>query len=66
MVQFRQDRMTEKERLEALLNRQPVDRVIFDNMSYTFAAAMLGYSKVDMYTDPEKAFWAKLRLRTSG
>ena len=27
MVEFRQDKMTEKERFEALLNRKPVDRV---------------------------------------
>jgi uroporphyrinogen decarboxylase len=60
MVQFRQDRMTEKERREALLNRQPVDRVTFDTMALSFAAAMVGYSKVDMYEDPEKFFWARL------
>jgi uroporphyrinogen decarboxylase len=60
MVQFRQNRMTDKERYAALLNRQPVDRVSFDTMSISFAAAMTGYSKVDMYEDPEKHFWARL------
>jgi uroporphyrinogen decarboxylase len=61
MVQFRQDRMTEKERLEALLNRQPVDRVIFAPFAIAFAAAMVGYSNIDIYEDPEKCFWARLR-----
>jgi uroporphyrinogen decarboxylase len=61
MVQFRQDRMTEKERWAALLNRQPVDRVIFEMIAVSFAAAMVGYSKVDVYEDPEKCFWAQLR-----
>lgn len=63
MAQFRQDRMTEKERLEALLNRQQVDRVAFLLMTFGFAAAMVGYSKVDAYENPEMAFWAKLRTQ---
>jgi uroporphyrinogen decarboxylase len=63
MVQFRQDRMTEKERSEALFNRQPVDRVPFEMMAIAFAAAMVGYSKVDVYKDPEKSFWAQLRTQ---
>jgi uroporphyrinogen decarboxylase len=63
MGQFRQDRMTEKERREALLNRQPVDRVPFDVLSVSLAAAMVGESKVDMYVDYEKCFWAQLRTR---
>jgi uroporphyrinogen decarboxylase len=61
MVQFRQDKMTEKERRTALLNRQPVDRVTLDLMSSAFAAAMVGYSKVEIYEDPEKAYLAKSR-----
>jgi uroporphyrinogen decarboxylase len=63
MVQFRQDRMTEAERWDALLKRQPVDRVMFQTFATAFAAAMVGYSKVDMYQDPEKAFRAKLRTQ---
>jgi uroporphyrinogen decarboxylase len=61
MAQFRQDRMTEKERWEALLNRQPVDRVTFHTFAFAFAAAMVGYSKVDVYEDPEKCFWAQVK-----
>ena len=57
------DRMTEKERLAALLKRQPVDRVTFDTTSHVFAAAMVGCSKVDIYADPEKAFWAKYQTQ---
>ena len=59
MAQFRQDRMTEKERLEALLNRQPVDRVPFHPMATAFCALNVGCSKADMYEDPEKNFWAQ-------
>jgi uroporphyrinogen decarboxylase len=61
MLQFRQGRMAEKERFEALLKRQPVDRIPFDTMATAFAATMVGYSKVDVYEDPEKCFWAQLR-----
>jgi uroporphyrinogen decarboxylase len=60
---MRQDRMTQKERLEALLNRQPVDRVTFDMFAIAFAAATVGYSTVDVYEDPEKCFWAQLRTQ---
>lgn len=63
MAQFRQDRMTERERLEALLNRQQVDRVAFFPIHGSFAAAMVGYSKVDVYENPEMAFWARLRTQ---
>ena len=61
MAQFKQDRMTGKERLEALLNRQPVDRVAFNPFASSFAAAMTGYSKSAMYDDVEKAFEARSR-----
>jgi uroporphyrinogen decarboxylase len=60
MAQFRQDRMTRQERWSALLNRQPVDRVTFFPAAISFAAEVVGYSKVDMIEDPEKAFWAML------
>jgi uroporphyrinogen decarboxylase len=63
MAQFRQDRMTESERLEALLNRQPVDRVSLVLPALSFAAAMVGYSKIDVYEDAEKAFWAMSRTQ---
>jgi len=63
MAQFRQDRMTEKERREALLNRKPVDRVTLDLIAISFAAAMVGYSKVEVYEDYEKGFWSQLRTR---
>jgi len=61
MAQFRQDKMTGKERWAALFNRQPVDRVSFLPIASSFAAAMVGYSKVDMSEDPEKAFRAMSR-----
>jgi len=58
MTQFKQDRMTEKERFEALLNRQPVDRVPFFLWAFSFAAVNSGYPKVVFYADPEKSFEA--------
>ena len=59
MVQFRPDRMTEKERLEALLNRQLVDRAPFNLFARSFAAVNVGYSKVALYDDAEKSFEAQ-------
>jgi uroporphyrinogen decarboxylase len=63
MAQLRQDGMTSQERWVALLDRQPVDRVTLDVMAFAFSAAMVGCSKVDVYADPEKAFWAELRTQ---
>jgi len=56
MAQFKQDRMTEKERFQALLNRQPVDRVPFFMWALSFAAVNSGYPKIVTYADPEKSF----------
>lgn len=53
--------MTEKERLEALLNRQPVDRVPFYPYALSFSAVNVGYSKVVAYEDAGKIFEAILR-----
>ena len=61
MAQFRQDRMTEQERLEALLNRQPIDRVPFNLFGTSFAGVNVGLSIVAMYEDAEKSFEAQSR-----
>ena len=61
MAQFRQDRMTEKERFEALLNRQPVDRVPFNLFGFVFSAVNAGYPKSVWHSDPEKSFEAMRR-----
>lgn len=55
---LRPDRMTEKERLKALLNRQPVDRVPFNLFCRSFAALNVGYSIASVYDDTEKCFEA--------
>jgi len=60
MAQFRQDKMTEKERWEALMNRQPVDRVPLFLFSFGFASRNVGYSLSSMYEEPEKSFWAQV------
>jgi uroporphyrinogen decarboxylase len=56
MARFKLDRMTEKERFQALLNRQPVDRVPFFPFALSFAAINSGYKKIVTYADPEKSF----------
>jgi len=58
MARFRQDGLTEKERFEALLHRQPVDRVPFYMWEFSFAAVTVGYPKVTTFTDPPKSFEA--------
>lgn len=58
MACFRKDRLTEKERFEALLNRDSVDRVPFYMWALSFAAIMVGYSKIVFFTDPPKSFEA--------
>jgi uroporphyrinogen decarboxylase len=59
MVKLKKEQMTEMERWEALLNRQPVDRVPFALLAMGFSAVNVGYSKVKAYDDPEKSFWAQ-------
>jgi uroporphyrinogen decarboxylase len=56
IAQFKQDRMTEKERFQALLNRQPVDRVPFFMWALSFAAVNCGYPKIVTYAEPDKSF----------
>ena len=60
MAQFRQDKMTEKERWEALLNRQPIDRVPLSLQSLGFSIRNVGYPLARTYDDPEKSFWAQV------
>lgn len=61
MAQFRQDRMTEKERLEALLSRQPIDRVPFGMFAFGFSAINVGYPISVWHSEPEKSFEAMRR-----
>ncbi len=58
MARFREDKLTEKERFEALLKREPVDRVPFYMWEMSFASVNVGYPKIITFTDPLKSFEA--------
>jgi len=60
MTQSKQDRMTEKERWNALLNRQPIDRVPLYLEAFGFSMVNVGYPIVRAYDDPEKSFWGQV------
>jgi uroporphyrinogen decarboxylase len=52
-------KMTNAERMEALLNRQPVDRVLFTHKGYSFCALNAGVAKADIFEFPEKSYYAQ-------
>ena len=52
--------MTEKERFEALLKRQPVDRVPFNLFALAYCSVNVGDPKL-VWFDPEKSFKAMWR-----
>ena len=47
----KKEKMTEKERLIAILNRQPVDRVPLFLLGFGFSARNVGFSTINMYED---------------
>jgi uroporphyrinogen decarboxylase len=51
--------LTSQERIEALYNRQPVDRVPFVHRGYAFSARNVGYAKADIYENPQRSFEAQ-------
>ncbi len=51
--------MTSNERMEAMLRREPVDRVLFVHKGYGFCAVNTGMAKADIYEFPEKSFQAQ-------
>jgi uroporphyrinogen decarboxylase len=55
----KQDRMTSQERIAALYNREPVDRVPFVHRGYGFSAKNVGYPIADIYENPFKSFEAQ-------
>ncbi len=59
-MRFRQDRMTSKERMEALFNHRKTDRVPIGAMSTGFNTRNAGYTVADAYIDPEKSFLGML------
>ena len=59
-MELRQDRMSGKERLDALFNYQKPDRVPIHGMSLGFSTKNVGYTVANAYDDPEKNFDAQL------
>jgi len=55
----RTHQMTQNERIEALLNRKPVDAVPFVHKGYSFCATNVGFPKADIFEFPEKSFQAQ-------
>lgn len=66
----KKEQMTSAERMEALYNRQSVDRVPFVHKGYAFCATNVGYPRADIYEFPERSFEAQLwtfeQYRTDG
>lgn len=60
MRSLRQKEMTEKERWEALLKREPIDRIPLYLASLGFSLRNVGYPVVRAYDDPEKSFWGQV------
>jgi uroporphyrinogen decarboxylase len=54
-----QDRMTRAERLDALLEGRPLDRIPFFSFTLGFCARNAGLPVADIYRDPEKSFLAQ-------
>ena len=59
-MQLRQDRMSSKERMEALFESRQPDRVPIGAMATVFSSKNAGYSVSTAYGDPEKSFYAML------
>ena len=56
---MKQDRLTRAERLNALLEGRPLDRVPFFSFALGFCARNVGSHVADIYRDPEKSFQAQ-------
>jgi len=52
--------MTQNERIDALLNRKPIDGVPFAHKGYSFCASNVGIPKADIFEFPEKSYQAQL------
>ena len=57
------ERMTSKERVEALLSGKPVDRVLLYPFMLGFCANNVGYPLSIIYSDAQKSFEAQLRTQ---
>jgi len=59
----RQDEMTSAERMAALVQGKPLDRIPFVPFILGFAARNTGFPITSFYEDPEKSFWASKMTR---
>ena len=59
----KQDKLSSSERLRALLEGKPVDRVPFLSFILGFCAKNMDYPVSSIYSDPEKSFWAQVYTR---
>lgn len=57
-MQLRQDRMSIKERLDALFEHRQPDRIPIGSNATVFSSRNLGYTVTTAYRDPEKSFYA--------
>jgi uroporphyrinogen-III decarboxylase len=53
-------RMTQDERLEAVLNREPLDGIPFIHKGYGFCAKNFGIRNAEIYTNPQTSFKAQM------
>ncbi|MFC2047554.1 uroporphyrinogen decarboxylase family protein [Chloroflexota bacterium] len=59
-MQFKPDKLTPSERMEAILTRQKPDRVPFIPFMHGFCPRNVGYPVAAMYEDAEKSFWSQV------
>ncbi|EMS77967.1 uroporphyrinogen decarboxylase family protein [Desulfotignum phosphitoxidans] len=63
MIDFStKDTLTAKERLAALIDEEPMDRVPFNPCAIGFSAKLYGIDRGEFYRNPEKAFAAGMHL----
>jgi uroporphyrinogen decarboxylase len=60
---MKQGSMTSAERLDALLQGKPLDRIPFLSFTLGFCARNVGYPVADIYSDPERSIWAQMCTR---
>jgi uroporphyrinogen decarboxylase len=53
--------MNAAQRIQALYERKPVDRIAYIHRGYGFCARNVGYPIADIYEDPRKSFDAQIR-----
>lgn len=56
MPMFHKDTMTAEERIQALMEGKPLDRVPLNLQAFSFSAVNVGWSINDWYTDMQKNF----------